>query len=160
MARTEIDRAVLPSLLDRLTDERPTQSADPPVSRDESARRFRESVQRDLDWLLNARRTIRTGPPESAVSRSVHEYGLPDFTSRTRSDAGWQDRLLEDIAETIRRFEPRLTDVRVGLADDGNRQRVRFNIGATLIMDPSPEQVVFDTVLEVASGDISVEDHT
>lgn len=160
MARTEIDRAVLPSLLDRLTDQQPAQPADPPVSREESARRFRESVQRDLDWLLNSRRTIRTAAEESEVARSMHEFGLPDFSSRTRSDAGWQARLIDDLTDTIRRFEPRLDNVLVSLSDGSDLQRVRFSITATLIMDPSPEQVVFDTVLEIASGDIAVEDRT
>lgn len=160
MARTEIDRAVLPSLLDRLTDEQPAQPADALVSREESARRYRESVQRDLDWLLNSRRTIRTAADDSQVARSVHEFGLPDFSSRTRSDAGWQKKLVDDFAATIRTFEPRLANVKVSLAEASDMHRVRFNIAATLLMDPSPEQVVFDTVLEVASGEIAVEDRT
>lgn len=160
MARTEIDRAVLPALLDRLVDEQPTQPADAPVSREESSRRFRASVQRDLDWLLNSRRTIVFAADGSEVAASVHQYGLPDFTSRTRSDEGWQARLVGDITDTIRRFEPRLANVQVTVAAGSDVQRVRFSIEATLIMDPSPEQVVFDTVLETASGDFAVEDRT
>ena len=34
---------------------------------------------------------------------------------------------------------------------------VRFQVEALLRMDPSPEHVVFDTVLEVARGEYAVE---
>ena len=155
MARTELDRAVLPSLLDRLTDEAPSQASDPPVSREESTRLFRQSVQRDLDSLLNSRRTIvmaGEGVPE--VARSVHQYGIADFAGLTTSDAGWRDRLLENIRDSIRLFEPRLANVNVTLvgSEASEAQQVRFSVSATLLMDPSPEQVVFDTLLEVSSG--------
>jgi type VI secretion system protein ImpF len=163
MARTELDRAVLPSLLDRLTDEAPREPADPPTSREESARRFRQSVQRDLDWLLNTRRTIvavTADLPE--VANSVHQYGLPDFTGMTTSHADWRERLVEDVRETIRLFEPRLANVVVQMvdADSPHAHQVRFSVSATLLMDPSPEQVVFDTVLEVSSGTYEVQDKT
>ena len=58
MAKTEIDRAVQQSLLDRLTDELPRESSDRTTNRDSSARAFRASVQRDVEWLLNTRRTM------------------------------------------------------------------------------------------------------
>jgi predicted component of type VI protein secretion system len=36
------------------------------------------------------------------------------------------------------------------------RRELRFLIEATLRMDPNPEQVVFDTRCELASGEIEV----
>ena len=63
MARTELERSVLPSLLDRLTDEQPATPADPPLRSAESARAFRDAEQRDVEWLLNTRRTIVPVPP-------------------------------------------------------------------------------------------------
>jgi len=161
MARTELDRAVLPSLLDRLTDEAPLQASDPPTTREESARRFRQSVQRDLDWLLNTRRTIVAAAADvPEVANSVHQYGLLDFTGMTTSHANWRERLIDDVRETIRLHEPRLTNVTVNMVSDGatHSHHVRFSVTATLLMDPSPEQVVFDTVLEVSSGTYEVED--
>ena len=80
MARTELDRAVLGSVLDRLTDEAPREPADPHISREESARRFRQSVLRDLDWLLNTRRTSVVADVEGEVHDSVYEFGLRDFS--------------------------------------------------------------------------------
>ena len=61
--RTELERTVQPSLLDRLTDEAPQVPVDPPMTRDASVRAYRASVQRDLGWLLNTRRSIVEVPP-------------------------------------------------------------------------------------------------
>ena len=160
MARTELDRAVLPSLLDRLTDDDLRDGADMPISREDSARRFRASVQRDLDWLFNTRTTAVSPGPHRLVAASVHQFGLRDFTGLTTSVADWRLLLVESMEIMIRRFEPRLANVSVTLAEDVNPalQQVRFIITALLIMDPSPEQVVFDTIFEVSSGTYEVED--
>ena len=47
-----------------------------------------------------------------------------------------------------------MANVQVTLNDrtEGQLPRVRFSISATLLMDPSPEQILFDTVLQVATG--------
>lgn len=163
MARTELDRAVLGSLLDRLTDETPREPADPHISREESARRFRQSVLRDLDWLLNTRRTVRIATSDSEVHASVYEFGLHDFSGMSSSMADWREVLLADVRDTLRRFEPRLANVTVELSDSAANpasQQVRFVISGTLLMDPSPEQVVFDTLLELSSGEYQVESQT
>ena len=161
MARRELDRAVQPSLLDRLTDEHPRESADRPTSREHSAKLFRMSVHRDVEALLNTRRSIvPIGPQHSAVRRSVHEFGLRDTTGLPVGTAEGQKMLSDDIADAIRRFEPRLANVRVRLTDSSQvgAPQVRFAIEATLRMDPTPEQIVFDTVLDVASGTYDVLD--
>lgn len=162
MARTELDRAVQPSLLDRLTDEEPRVPSDSPISREESARRYRQSVQRDLDWLMNTRASAVRPPRDSEVFDSVQQYGLEDFTGLTTSVTDWRERLVENMRDMIRRFEPRLANVTVDLAEDVNPalQQVRFTISALLLMDPSPEQVVFDTIFEVTNGTYEVEDKT
>jgi len=60
MAKRELERTVQPSILDRLSDEDPRSSADPRVSYVESLRQFKMGVQRDLEWLLNTRRTLNS----------------------------------------------------------------------------------------------------
>jgi type VI secretion system protein ImpF len=159
MARTELDRTVQPSLLDRLTDDAPQQSADPPISREESVRRFRRAVQRDVEMLLNTRRGIQPlDERHPELRRSVHEFGLPDTTGLAMATTAARNRLTDDVRDTIERFEPRLTNIIVRLteSDQVNTPQVRFSIQATLRMDPTPEQVVFDTVLEMASGEYDV----
>jgi type VI secretion system protein ImpF len=62
------------------------------------------------------------------------------------------------VRETIARFEPRLANVVVRLVENDQRTapQVRFVVEGTLRMDPSPELVVFDTVVELSSGDVDV----
>jgi len=161
MARTELDRAVQPSLLDRLTDEALRDSVDHTTTREASARAFRNSVQRDVEWLLNTRRTIvATTSLHPELQHSVHQFGLPDSSGLSFSNIEGRKQLTDDITDTLRRFEPRLMNVVVNLteADMVKAPQVRFSITATLRMDPSPEQIVFDTVLEIASGTFDVAD--
>jgi len=158
--RTEIERTVQPSLLDRLTDEHPSVPADPATSRSESESAFREAVQRDVEWLLNTRRTMVVVPPYCPhVRASVHEFGLPDTTGVPVGTPDGRNFLVAAMQDALERFEPRLGNPRVKLveADQGRAPQLRFTVDATLRMDPSPEQVVFDTVLEVASGEYAVD---
>jgi type VI secretion system protein ImpF len=161
MARTEIERTVQPSLIDRLTDLEPGVTADGQTTREESAREFRRSVERDVEWLLNTRRTMHLAPEGCEELRlSVHEYGLPDTTGLAIASKAGRERILTGLRETIERYEPRLAKPRIRLIDSSQVRapQMRFVIEATLVMDPSPEQVVFDTVLEIASGEYAVAD--
>ena len=159
MARTELERTVLPSLLERLTDGDPRVPAEPPVTREESVRRYRLSVLRDVEWLLNSRQTPERAPDGlGEVGRSVFHYGLRDTTALAANTPDGQDALVRWVEEAIAAFEPRLVDVRVALGDVDQAQapQVRFVVAALLRMDPSPEQVVFDTVYDLASGGYAV----
>lgn len=161
MARTEIERTVQPSILDRLTDHEPGIAADAAMTREESERAFRRSVERDVEMLLNTRRTMEPAPDGlGEVRRSVYEYGLIDTTGLAVGTKAGRDRLLAQLQDAIERFEPRLGQPRVHLveADQARAPQLRFVVEATLRMDPSPEQMVFDTVLEVASGEYAVRD--
>jgi type VI secretion system protein ImpF len=161
VARTEIERTVQPSLIDRLTDLEPGVRDDPQTTREESARLFRLSVERDVEWLLNTRRTMQPAPPNCPeLRRSAHEFGLPDTTGLAVGTKVGRERLLGDLRDALARFEPRLASPRVRLVDAAqvNAPQMRFVVEATLVMDPSPEQVVFDTVLEIARGEYAVHD--
>src|SRR3712207_4819381 len=106
MAQREIERTVLPSLLDRLTDPEPRTPADPPISFGESVRRFKASIQRDLEWLLNTRRMPEPVPEDwfEHLPRSVYYYGLPDITSLSRDSAEARSYLLRDVEAAIAAF--------------------------------------------------------
>jgi type VI secretion system protein ImpF len=161
MAKNEIERTVQPSLLDRLTDNDPRTSADVRVTFAESIRRFKTSLQRDLEWLLNTRRIPEPVPEDwfEEIPRSVYYFGIPDITSLSRDSRDSRNILLRDVEAAIATFEPRLTDVHISVVEaEGEhfRRELRFHIEATLRMDPTPEQVVFDTVLNFASGEYDI----
>jgi type VI secretion system protein ImpF len=161
MARTEIERTVRPSILDRLTDQEPGLAADPPITREESERRFRVAVERDVEALLNTRRSMVPAPewcPE--LRRSVYDFGLVDTTGIPVGTKAGKERLLSALQDAIERFEPRLARPRVRLIDaqQVRAPQMRFVVEAVLVMDPGREDVVFDTVLEIASGEYDVRD--
>ncbi len=161
MARTELDRAVQPSLVDRLTDRAPRERLDPATTRDGSERDYRRSVQRDLEWLLNSRRTMWPAPEGlTQVHRSVYEFGLIDTTALFVGSTDGRQVLQDAVEDTIARFEPRLANVRVRLveADQKSAPQLRFVIEALLRMDPNPEHVVFDTVFDTTNGTYEVAD--
>ena len=152
----EEDRPVQQSVLDRLIGA-DTDGAG--ITRMQSVREMKASVRRDLEWLLNTR-SIATPPPEplKQVRDSVYTYGLGDITSFSADDPKARVRLRHMIEEAIARFEPRLTAVEVSEAGQLTKEsrQLRFSIQALLRMDPTPERISFDTVLDIASGQYAV----
>jgi type VI secretion system protein ImpF len=153
-----LERTAKASILDRLIDRAPREGADPPTTRKASVDAHRAAVLRDVEWLLNARRSIVPVPdslPE--LSHSVFAYGLPDLTSIGTDSPEARVGLVRKVRRAIETFEPRLKDVRVLIdeAAEGERQ-LHFTIEAMLQMEPEPERIVFDTVMSLSSGDFSV----
>jgi|SRR5579872_3045063 len=138
------------SLVDRLT------SADPKMS---AERQLKASLRRDLEWLLNTRRIV-VPPPESLIelNRSLYNYGLPDFSTYSLNSPKDRNRLVKALESVIAIFEPRLVDVKVTPVDvsTSTTRIMRFQIEGLLLMDPAPEQVSFDTVLQLTSGEYEV----
>jgi len=98
-----------PALLDRLTDEDPQKRVEPREARVLSRRRLRESVLRDLAWLLNATQ-LETGAALARaphVRRSVVNFGLPPMSGQTASTFDVTD-LTRAIRDAIATFEPRI----------------------------------------------------
>ena len=159
MKSSGLERSVRQSLLDRLIDERPKESSENPPTWTDSVRDLKIAVRRDLEWLLNTRRIAEPAPESfEEVTRSLYHYGVPDITSLGREARDTRVRLLRHVEEVLATFEPRLDGVRVTLTetDADNTRQLRFMIEALLRMEPNPEQVVFDTVLEIASGEYHV----
>jgi type VI secretion system protein ImpF len=143
------------SVLDRLVS-----GTDGAASLSESVSAMRDAVRRDLDRLLNTRRIAEPATDEfPEVQKSLYHYGLPDITSLSGDSSTARRRLVRQVEEAIELFEPRLMNVRVSGMDTparADRRQIRFHIEALLRLDPDPERVAFDTVLETASGKISV----
>jgi type VI secretion system protein ImpF len=158
MARFEPELIVTQSLLERLTDQDPGVPTDPPVTRTQSFRTFKAALRRDLEWLLNTRQTPWAAPPAfRELSRSLHNYGLPDLSSLSAQAQRDRNLLQRQLQETVERFEPRLLNVRVSMEPGGgNGRMLRFRIDGMARVDPLPEQISFDTVLELTSGEYQV----
>ena len=143
------------SLLDRLIDQEPQNQVEAVLSRAQSVRQLKGGVRRDLEWLLNTR-AIAEAPDESfeSLNKSVYVYGLPDMSVLTMANPADRNKLLSQIRRTINVFEKRLANVQVSIVQmpDGAKKDVHLRIDAMLRMDPVPEPVFFDTVLELKTG--------
>jgi type VI secretion system protein ImpF len=155
MARTQGDVTVTLSVLDRLIDLEPNSQVEAPLSRAQSVRLLKSSARRDLEWLLNTRRNFQE-PDESLkeTNRSVYVYGLPDFSTYTMASPADQTKLLRHLLTAIKLFEPRLANVRIVPLENPTvgMQRFRLRIEGMLLIDPVPEPVSFDTLIELRSG--------
>jgi type VI secretion system protein ImpF len=155
MARGAGETTITISVMDRLIDAEPENRMENPLSRAQSVRLLKNSVRRDLEWLLNTRR-IADAPDEGLkeINRSAYVYGLPDLSSVSVGSSGDRNRLVRNVLATINTFEPRLANVRLVLVEtpDSSKKDVRLRIEAMLRMDPVPEPISFDTVIELKSG--------
>ena len=151
------------ALLDRLLDDAPDSPVDPPLSPAAAFSAVRRSVLRDLEALLNTRRRWRSWPAGLAeLELSSLGYGLPDFASGAFNDPRQRDRLRSQIEAAIRRFEPRLAEVRVRLMETGDTLDpvLRLRIEAVLHAEPAPEPIAFDTRLDATSAAVSLRERT
>ncbi|MBK7707904.1 MAG: type VI secretion system baseplate subunit TssE [Acidobacteria bacterium] len=160
MSRIDNEIRITPSVLDRLLDFEPDVSREAPKSRSKSLRELKLSVRRDLEWLLNTR-TVHVEIDErlEEIRKSVLTYGLPDITGISAKNQSEQKRLSKAIESAIRYFEPRFLDVRVTLEPLNNVDRaLKFRIEARLNIEPTPEPIAFDTILQLGSGEFEVKE--
>jgi type VI secretion system protein ImpF len=158
MSRTDHEIRITPSVLDRLLDFEPRESREAPKSHSKTLAELKQSVKRDLEWLLNTRHNgVEIAETLEEVNQSLAVYGLPDLTSLSARNPNEQSRLAKALETALRIFEPRFINVRVSLEPIDNTDRqLRFHIEAHLDIEPVPEPISFDTVLSVGSGEFAV----
>lgn len=161
MARLNLDaERVLPCLLERLTDHYPRATKESREHRTVSLRKYRDSVLRDLEWLLNCEAHPRPEEFEGMerVQRSVVNYGIRSLTGAWRSshDSAEIEALFRDA---IIRFEPRIIpetlDVRLLNEEETDSSMpggVFLEIIADLWAQPMPEQLHIRTELDLETG--------
>ena len=151
-----------PSLLDRLTDDEPGTTRETREQRVLSLQRLRETVLRDLGWLLNTTNLASaedlSGYPE--VARSVLNFGIPDLSGRPL--VGPDVPLLERrLRQAIADFEPRIISrtLKVTLAiNEGqlNRNALTFLIEGDLWAQPVPLHLYLKTEIDPDLDDVKI----
>lgn len=161
--KADSDRVIRQSLLDRLIDLDRGVPIDPPSTWGQSVRQLKANLCRDLEWLLNTRKPhIELPDGCENLESSLLVYGIEDISSLSRDDLARHAQLAKDVERAVSTFEPRLANVKVSIAaaekaaEGGPIRELRFVVEGLLRIDPEPEQVVFDTVLEVSTGDYHV----
>jgi type VI secretion system protein ImpF len=159
MPRWEPEQTVTQSVIERLIDREPKLDSEPPPTRAQSVRQLKSSLRRDLEWLLNTRRTPEAvGAEFRELERSAFNYGLPELNALNWQSSRDRQRLCRMLESAVAIFEPRLKSVRIVPmeAPAGAQHVVRFQIEGMLQMDPAPEHISFDTVLQLTSGEYQV----
>ena len=152
---------IQPCLLDRLTDENPEAVKESRNERVISIKRYRESVLRDLIWLLNAKaHADQDGLDEfPEAARSVLNFGTRDLCGLISSslDLG---TLEEEIAEAMRRLEPRINPgslaVRAVASSEKFANGIAVEIRGDLWAYPVPEQLYIRTEIDLDTGKYTV----
>ena len=159
MAELTQKERLQPSLLDRLADDAPERKVESRQQRVLSFSRLRQSVIRDLQWLLNAG-CLETSQDLShwpQVKQSVLNYGIPDFTGTTAgsTDCAALERLLR---QAILDFEPRILkqSLKVRAKATGEHNTIVFEIEGELWAQPLPERLYLKTILDLELGSFEV----
>lgn len=160
MSRVSPLQPLLPSVLDRLIDHEPDVSTEPQWQQAVKLNDYRVCVLRDVEHLLNSR------PPRPHLSASFHEashsvltYGLPDFTAVEIGSQEERESLRRAVEVIIENFEPRLREVHVELHPPANQfdRTLRMTVHALLWVQPEPQPITFDTLVQPSSGTCKVE---
>jgi len=156
------DERLKPSLLDRLTDDEPAEQREAIRQRFATARSLRESVVRDLSWLLNSVRlsSVQDLGAYPLAARSALNYGLPDLAGRTLTSID-VPALEADLKQAIINYEPRLVAETVHVAmleapTEVGINSMQFTIEAMLSAYPAPLALCLRTEINLETGDVSV----
>ncbi|QDH16330.1 type VI secretion system baseplate subunit TssE [Swingsia samuiensis] len=147
------------SVLDRLLDAHP-ERADPPPSNVRTLAQIHAALRRDLEALLNSDRPwVVLKPHQATLQSSPLGYGLSDVTARALSDDDERERIRTEVENTLRRFDSRLTNIRVSLLPDNAPMStvIRLQIEGVLLLDPQPELVRYSTAILPPGQPISIQ---
>jgi type VI secretion system protein ImpF len=151
-----------PCLLDRLTDDEPTNSQESRAQRVISLQRYRRGVLRDLEWLF------------SASAHLAHEgqspFSIDDFPETLQSVINFGVRHLfglvapnmreleRQLTVALYTFEPRIlrNSLKVRSRMEGNI--IVLDVEGELWASPLPEHLHIKTKLDIESGHCTVGD--
>lgn len=141
--------AVILSIFERLTDERPAVRRESAYERLAGIAELTSSILTNLEALLNTRRSDEDFHPDfPEANDSVISFGVADFTSMSSADPSEREKMRRSIERAIRLFEPRLSDVDISLSEwDSGVTAMRLRIEALLRIGPDPEPILLEAIM-------------
>lgn len=163
MSQKRVQDRLQPALLDRLTDEDPTQINESPDMRFISKGRMREAVLRDLGWLFNTTLMSIDGSLDKypEVRRSVLNYGLPALSGQTASSVDPQD-LQNKVKRAIIDHEPRIlsntliVEALVSEVQLDHHNQISFRISGQVWAQPVPLELMLQTDIDLETGRVAI----
>jgi type VI secretion system protein ImpF len=146
-----------PCLLDRLTDDDPTNKEESRANRVISNQRYREGVLRDITWLFGTSAHLPVEGTKAQlkisdfpeVAKSVLNYGTRHIFGLSAPD---MDALEKELYAAILTFEPRIIPGSLQVSAEMDRQLVSFEINGDLWANPVPEKLYIRTKIDIESG--------
>ena len=126
-----------------------------------SLERLRDSVIRDLDWLLNTEflEAVQSLDAYPEVKKSVLNYGIPSITGLTLADLTDKMRggLSKMLRDAIIQFEPRLRPDSIVVRTHADREQMSarslvFEIEAELEAEPAPLHLLLKSIVDLEDG--------
>lgn len=159
--RIRSNQPLIPSLLDRLIDDKPEHSLESVPNFSKLLKDIKANIRRDLENLLNTRLYHFTNMEKyPELAQSAVNYGLPDFShiQFDNDDARENFRCL--VEDTITRFEPRFQRVIVDIVPVGSSfERVlHLKISAVLMVEPDPVPLIFDTKVRPSDRTLTLQE--
>ena len=139
-------------LLDRLWDVNPWAKAEFVPLRSYSLDEYRNSVIRDLGFLLNTRSPV-TADEFDKDTLTVLEYGIPDFAHYSPENEDDRKLIARRIEHAIKNFEPRLRHPYVSVESEMLDEKVlTVKISAELVAEKSHYSVTILSRRQIYSG--------
>lgn len=151
------------SVFDRLIDASPDLQSDPLESAAQKFSRLKEILRRDLEAILNTRRSVESTPKAlTELKDSLLNYGVSDFIGASVITSGERERMALAIEETIGLMEPRFRDVQVTVLEpgDGIERVLHMRISAVVTLSEGSRPLTFETALDPSTRHFSVSGDT
>ena len=156
--------AVLPCLLDRLTDRYPRARKDSERFRYITLDQYRDSVLRDLHYLLNSSSHLSINEIDEDleyVRNSVLTYGISSLTGLEANTVN-SDRIHREIEKAILTFEPRILPDTLEVkmigkqSSESSTSVLVYEIKGELWALPFRENIYLTTKIDLQAGTCSI----
>ncbi|WP_299153913.1 type VI secretion system baseplate subunit TssE [uncultured Tateyamaria sp.] len=162
MSDKMIAERLQPSLLDRLTDDNPTELTERRETRVIDVRQLRDIIQRDLAWLLNTANSASQidGDLYPNVIASTLNFGIREVAG-DYSTAERAEMIRKSIMESVQVFEPRIhpgsLDVELRVGQENHDSVVSYDIRADMWAQPMPIELYLRSQVDVTTGELQLE---
>lgn len=162
MADNMLAERLQPSLLDRLTDDAPTEKQETRAHRAIDLGRLREIIQRDLSWLLNTNSLGAMLDHERFphVAKSVLNYGVREVAGEF-STSGRAEFIRKSIHNAIAIHEPRIITgsaaVELRTEEARGETQIAFDIHADMWAQPVPLELYLRSKVDVTTGEVTLD---
>ena len=118
---------------------------------------YRTGIRRDLEDLLNTVVRARTIPDNlDELNDSFINFGIVDLLTVNLATQSDRDKIILYIKKQIEKYEPRLYNIIIEDISnkDARSHTLSLRIVAETVIDNSPQEIIFNSKIDVSTGNI------